>query len=384
MRTTQVTVNDSIADIAAGEWNQLAGDACPFLRHEFLHAAEHSGSVAPAAGWIPRHLTLRRHDGTLRAALPLYQKDHSWGEFVFDWSWAQAYERAGFRYYPKLVSAVPFTPATSRRLLLREPTDTEAAAALLAAATGLARSSNCSSLHVLFPASDDMPLLREAGLQLRKDCQFHWHNENYADFDAFLSGFSSAKRKKVKRDRRRVAEAGITFRRLRGSDLDDGLWHIVYRLISITFMRRGSLPYFTLDFFQQIGRSMPENILVILAEKQGAPIAAAVFFESEQTLYGRYWGSDAHYDALHFETCYYQGIDYCIDTGKQVFEPGTQGEHKISRGFVPVTTWSAHWLQHPEFFSAIADYLDEEGRHVDRYMQAVDDHSPYRSTRTRK
>jgi hypothetical protein len=384
VRTTQVTVNDSIADIAAGEWNQLAGDACPFLRHEFLHAAEHSGSVAPAAGWIPRHLTLRRHDGTLRAALPLYQKDHSWGEFVFDWSWAQAYERAGFRYYPKLVSAVPFTPATSRRLLLREPTDTEAAAALLAAATGLARSSNCSSLHVLFPASDDMPLLREAGLQLRKDCQFHWHNENYADFDAFLSGFSSAKRKKVKRDRRRVAEAGITFRRLRGSDLDDGLWHIVYRLISITFMRRGSLPYFTLDFFQQIGRSMPENILVILAEKQGAPIAAAVFFESEQTLYGRYWGSDAHYDALHFETCYYQGIDYCIDTGKQVFEPGTQGEHKISRGFVPVTTWSAHWLQHPEFFSAIADYLDEEGRHVDRYMQAVDDHSPYRSTRTRK
>ena len=383
MRTTQVTVNDSIADIAAGEWNQLAGDAYPFLRHEFLHAAEHSGSVAPESGWIPRHLTLCRHDGTLRAALPLYQKDHSWGEFVFDWSWAQAYERAGFRYYPKLVSAVPFTPATSRRLLLREPTDTEAAAALLAAATGLARSSNCSSVHVLFPNSDDMPLLREAGLQLRKDCQFHWHNENYADFDAFLSGFNSVKRKKVKRDRRRVAEAGITFRRLRGSELDDGLWHIVYRLISITFMRRGSLPYFTLDFFQQIGRSMPENILVILAEKQGEPIAAAVFFESEQTLYGRYWGSDAHYDALHFETCYYQGIDYCIDTGKQVFEPGTQGEHKISRGFVPVTTWSAHWLQHPEFFSAIADYLDEEGRHVDRYMQAVDDHSPYRSTRTR-
>ena len=385
MRTTQVTVSDSISEIAAGEWNQLAGDAYPFLRHEFLQAAEDSGSVAPESGWIPRHLTLRRgHKDELRAALILYEKSHSWGEFVFDWSWAQAYERAGFRYYPKLVSAIPFTPATSRRLLLREPTDTEAAAALLEAATGLARSSDCSSLHVLFPNSDDMPLLREAGLRLRKDCQFHWHNENYADFDAFLDGFSSAKRKKAKRDRRRVAEAGITFRRLRGSELDDGLWHIVYRLISITFMRRGSLPYFTLDFFKQIGRSMPENILVILAEKHGEPIAAALFFESEQTLYGRYWGSDAHYDALHFETCYYQGIDYCIDTGKQVFEPGTQGEHKISRGFVPVTTWSAHWLQHPEFFSAIADYLDEEGRHVDQYMQAVDDHSPYRSTRTRK
>ena len=385
MRTPQVTVNDSISDIAAGEWNQLAGDTYPFLRHEFLQAAEDSGSVSPESGWIPRHLTLRRgHKDELHAALILYEKSHSWGEFVFDWSWAQAYERAGFRYYPKLVSAVPFTPATSRRLLLREPTDAEAAAALLEAATDLARSSDCSSLHVLFPSSDDMPLLREAGLRLRKDCQFHWHNENYADFDAFLSGFSSAKRKKAKRDRRRVAEAGITFRRLRGSDLDDDLWHIVYRLISITFMRRGSLPYFTLDFFKQISRSMPGNILVILAEKHGALIAAAVFFESEQTLYGRYWGSDAHYDALHFETCYYQGIDYCIDTGKQVFEPGTQGEHKISRGFVPVTTWSAHWLQHPEFFSAIADYLDEEGRHVDQYMQAVDDHSPYRSTRTRK
>lgn len=379
----QVTVNSSIDKIAAGEWNDLVGDTCPFLRHEFLRAAEHSKSVVPESGWTPQHLTLRRHDGTLRAALPLYQKDHSWGEFVFDWSWAQAYERAGLQYYPKLVSAVPFTPATSRRLLLLDPSDTEAASALLDAAIKLAGETHCSSLHVLFPTPDDTPILREAGLRLRKDCQFHWHNDSYADFEDFLRKFSSAKRKKTKRDRRRVAEAGITFRRLHGKELDDQWWQVIYRLISITFMRRGSLPYFTLDFFTEISQSMPDNILVIVAEKSDEAIAAAVFFESEQVLYGRYWGSDAHYDALHFETCYYQGIDYCIETGKQVFEPGTQGEHKISRGFVPVTTWSAHWLQHPEFFSAIGNYLVEEGRHVERYMQAVDERSPYRDTKPR-
>lgn len=380
----QVTVNSSIDDIAAAEWNELVGDASPFLRHEFLRAAENSQSVTPESGWTPRHLTLRGHDGGLRAALPLYQKDHSWGEFVFDWSWAQAYERSGFQYYPKLVSAVPFTPATGSRLLRRDPSDADAAAALLDAAIKLAGETNCSSLHILFPHPDETPLLRNAGLRLRKDCQFHWHNDSYADFEDFLGKFSSAKRKKTKRDRRRVSEAGITFRRLRGSELDPEWWQVIYRLISITFMRRGSLPYFTLDFFTEISRTLPDNILVIVAEKHGEPIAAAVFFENEHVLYGRYWGSDAHYDALHFETCYYQGIDYCIETGKQVFEPGTQGEHKISRGFVPVTTWSAHWLQHPEFFSAIGDYLAEEGRHVERYMQAVDERSPYRDAKPRK
>jgi len=380
----QVTVNNSIDDIAAAEWNHLVGDTCPFLRHEFLQAAETSKSVAPETGWTPRHLTLRGRDGTLRAALPLYQKDHSWGEFVFDWSWAQAYERAGLQYYPKLVSAVPFTPATSHRLLRLDSSDTEAASALCDAAIKLAGEANCSSLHVLFPTSDDTPFLRDAGLRLRKDCQFHWHNDSYADFEDFLHKFSSAKRKKTKRDRRRVSEAGITFRRLHGNELDNKWWQIIYRLISITFVRRGSLPYFTLDFFTEISQSMPENVLVIVAEKSDEAIAAAVFFESDQVLYGRYWGSDAHYDALHFETCYYQGIDYCIETGKQVFEPGTQGEHKISRGFVPVTTWSAHWLQHPEFFSAIGDYLVEEGQHVERYIQAVDEHSPYRDAKPRR
>ena len=379
MRTIQVTVNDTIANIPTTEWNELVGDDYPFLRHEFLLAAEQSGSVSADAGWTPRHLSLRGPNDELRAALILYEKSHSWGEFVFDWAWARAYEQAGLSYYPKLVSAVPFTPAPSRRLLLRDQTDTVAASALINAAISLADNSSCSSLHILFPEAGELPLLRGAGLHTRKDCQFHWHNHDYGNFDDFLATFSSVKRRKTKRDRRRVAEAGITFRRLRGDDIDEEIWNTVYRLISMTFMRRGSLPYFTQDFFSQISRSLPENVLIILAELGNEAIAAAVFFESERVLYGRYWGSDGHYDALHFETCYYQGIDYCIDTKKQLFEPGTQGEHKISRGFIPEPTWSAHWLRHPEFFSAIGEYLDEERRHVERYMQAVDSRSPYKS-----
>ena len=375
----KVTVHDSIADIAANDWNQLAGTAYPFLRHEFLNLAEQTHCVAPAQGWTPRHLSIGKK-GDLRAAMPLYEKSHSWGEFVFDWAWARAYEQAGFRYYPKLVSAVPFTPAPSRRLLLADPDDTEAAHALIAAAIALAGESECSSFHILFPTAEEIPLLESAGLLIRKDCQFHWHNRGYEKFDDFLATFTAAKRKKAKRDRRRAEENGIRFRRLKGNEMDDSAWSVVYALISSTFMQRGSLPYFNDVFFKSISEQLPENILVVLAEKESNPVAAAVFFESDRVLYGRYWGSDGHYDALHFETCYYQGIDYCIDTGKQIFEPGTQGEHKISRGFSPVPTWSAHWLAHPEFADAIGKYLDEEARHIDRYMDAVDSRSPYKIT----
>jgi len=374
----KVTVHSSIADIEADEWNRLAGKGYPFLRHEFLHLAEQTRCVAPEQGWIPRHLTLGE-EGRLRAAMPLYEKSHSWGEFVFDWAWARAYEQAGLPYYPKLVSAVPFTPAPSRRLLLADPDDTEGAQALVAAAVALAGESQCSSFHIQFPTEQEVPLLEAAGLLIRKDCQFHWRNRGYKTFDDFLATFTAAKRKKAKRDRRRVEENGIRFRRLKGNEIGETDWAVVYALISRTFMRRGSLPYFNEAFFKSLSRQLPESILVILAEKDARTVAAAVFFESEQVLYGRYWGSDGHYDALHFETCYYQGIDYCIDTGKQAFEPGTQGEHKISRGFSPVTTWSAHWLAHPEFADAIGRYLDEEARHVDRYMDAVDSRSPYKT-----
>jgi len=373
-----VTVHDSIADIAAADWNDLAGNAYPFLRHEFLNLAEQTGCVAPEQGWTPCHLTLGER-GKLRAAMPLYEKSHSWGEFVFDWAWANAYEQAGLSYYPKLVSAAPFTPAPCRKLMLADDGDVEGAQALIDAALTLARDSGFSSLHIQFPTEDEVALLEAAGLLIRKDCQFHWRNRGYGSFDEFLATFTAAKRKKAKRDRRRAVENGIRFRRVKGDEMSDDEWSLVHALISRTFMRRGSLPYYDREFFKSVSRQLPGRILVILAEKDGDAVAAAVFFESEHVLYGRYWGSDGHYDALHFETCYYQGIDYCIDNGKQLFEPGTQGEHKISRGFSPATTWSAHWLAHPEFSDAIGRYLDEEARHVDRYMQAVDSRSPYKN-----
>ncbi|MCH9692972.1 MAG: GNAT family N-acetyltransferase [Gammaproteobacteria bacterium] len=374
----KVTVHDSIAAIDRDAWNSLAGNNYPFLRHEFLTLGESTGCVAPATGWTPRHLTIGSAKN-LRAAMPLYEKSHSWGEFVFDWAWANAYEQAGLNYYPKLVSAIPFTPAQSTRLLLADQGDVGAANALLQAAVSLANDTDCSSLHIQFAAQSDVNVFEDAGLMLRKDCQFHWHNDAYRNFDDFLATFTSVKRKKAKRDRRRVVEAGITFRRLRGAELDDETWMSVYALISRTFMLRGSMPYYNDAFLRAISEQLPDNILVILAEKDDAAIAAAVFFVGPDTLYGRYWGSDGHFDSLHFETCYYQGIDYCIDTGKQVFEPGTQGEHKISRGFAPVATWSAHWLAHPQFADAIERYLGEEGKHVDRYMDSVDSHTPYKT-----
>ena len=367
-----------IDEVAAAEWNALLGDRYPFLRHEFLSAAEQTGCVSPETGWQPRHALLRHRGERLTAAMPLYEKTHSWGEFVFDWAWAQAYHRAGLDYYPKLVSAVPFTPAASPRLLLREGARPDDAAALIEAAIALAARRGLSSLHVLFPLAEELPAFEAAGLMLRKDCQFHWHNHDYRSFDDFLATFSSAKRKKARRDRRHVHEEGIRFRWLRGDQLDAARWPTVYAMISNTFLRRGAMPYYDLDFFMTVASSLPGNVFVVLAERRSKPVACALFYRDDRTLYGRYWGSESQYNALHFETCYYQGIDYCIATGLQCFEPGTQGEHKISRGFVPVATWSAHWMAQPEFGSAISRYLREEARHVDRYIATVDSHTPYR------
>lgn len=374
----KVEVVEGIADLPADAWNRLGVAEYPFLQHQFLLSGETSGCVSPDAGWTPCHLALWDTDGRLRAAMPLYEKTHSWGEFVFDWAWAQAYSRAGLDYYPKLVSAAPFTPARSPRLLRRDPADREAGLAMARAAIELAKERGHSSLHVQFPLDDELDLLREAGCMLRKDCQFHWQNRNYEDFDEFLAGFSSSKRKKARRDRRRVAEQGITFRRLHGDDLDERQWREVYDLISVTFLRRGSTPYFSYEFFCEVAQQLPGKILAIVAEHAGRKIAAAVFFRGDNALYGRYWGADADYNALHFETCYYQGIDYCIEHNLKVFEPGTQGEHKISRGFIPVTTWSAHWLARPEFFAAVSDYLDSESQHIDNYIEVVREHTPYR------
>lgn len=374
----RVDIANSIADIRQSDWNALAGNEYPFLRHEFLLAAERSGCVSPDSGWVARHITIRDGAGRLRAAMPLYEKSHSWGEFVFDWAWARAYQQAGIEYYPKLVSAAPFTPASCRKLLLANNDDVATAELLLHSAIDLALDSGCSSLHVQFPTADELPLLQAAGLKSRKDCQFHWQNRDFTSFDEFLQSFSAAKRKKAKRDRRHVAERGITFRWLKGREIKASDWERIYQLISYTFLRRNSLPYYNYEFFCELSRTMPDNIVSVVAELHGEIIAAAIFYESPNTLYGRYWGCSSQHNALHFETCYYQGIDYCIANKLQTFEPGTQGEHKISRGFLPVATWSAHWLRRPEFFSAVGQYLDEEKRHIDRYIDAASQHSPYK------
>jgi predicted N-acyltransferase len=367
----------TLTAVDATDWNALAGDD-PFLRHEFLTALERSGCVGAGTAWQPCFL-VARDDLGLAAAMPLYIKYDSHGEFVFDWGWADAYERSGRRYYPKLVAAIPFTPATGPRLLVRAGAPQELAKTLLDAARAAADDLGASSIHVLFPLTPEQQLLTSTGFLARKSCQFHWANSGYRDFDEFLARFSADKRKKAKRERRRVAEAGITFEHLRGDQPTPPEWDAIFEFYARTFLRRGREPYLNREFFAEIAATMPHNLLVILARHRGTPIAAAICFRSNTALYGRYWGSLADFHSLHFETCYYQGIDYCIRERLERFEPGTQGEHKIARGFTPQPTWSCHWLRDADFHAAVGAFLVREGRHVDAYMDELDEHVPYRS-----
>jgi predicted N-acyltransferase len=369
---------DSIAQIDAQKWNSLAGAAQPFLRHEFLLAMEESGCTVPRTGWTPRHLIIEAANGTPLAAMPLFRKAHSRGEFVFDFSWASAYAQHGLDYYPKLLTAVPFTPVSGPRLLLRPDCDAKAMTmSLVRAVIDYARSEHLSSWHVLFPTEEIATSLDTAGLVLRRDCQFHWHNQGYESFEAFLATFTAEKRKKVKRERRRVAEAGIEFDTLSGAQLDAELWSTLYGFYADTFHRHGHEPYLNLNFFKRIGAAMPDQLMLKVARVGREPIAVAIFFVGESALYGRYWGAGGNYHSLHFETCYYQGIEYCIDHKLQRFEPGTQGEHKVPRGFVPTLTSSAHFIADQRFAAAIRDFARREARGVDHYAAAVNEHVPY-------
>ncbi len=374
-----VEIATSLEAVTPAAWNALVPAGDPFLRHEFLVAAERHGCVTAETGWTPRHLLLRK-DGHLIGAMPLYLRTDSWGEFVFDWSWAQAWQRLGLPYYPKLTSAVPFTPATGARLLVHPQAADRACcrAALLEAALTQARTLGVSSLHVLFPSEDELSLARDQGLLLRQDTQFHWQHAGEENFDGYLARFSSAKRKKIRRERRRVQEQGIRHVVRDGRAMTDELWEVAWGFSARTFLRRGRPPYLSLEFFREIGRSMGEQVVVILAEVQDTPIAGAIFFRSDDTLYGRYWGALDDFHSLHFETCYYQGIEYCLAEGLRRFEPGTQGEHKVARGFLPVATGSAHWIADPRLRAAVADYLERERSHVQHYMDEVEAHSPYR------
>ena len=365
----------SLAEVDAAQWNALIGDGMPLLRHEFLLALEQSGCATTATGWDARHVLHFGTDGRLAGAMPLYLKPHSWGEFVFDFTWADAYHRTGLRYYPRLVSAVPFTPATGPRLLAK----TDAARqALLTAAREQVQELGASSLHVLFPDAADRTALAAAGLMQRLDWQFHWHNDGYSEFEDFLAAFTAEKRKKLRRERRRVCDAGIECRTLHGGELDGRTIDAVYNLHADTFARYGNVPYLNRDFFGCLARSLPEALVIELASRDGAPIACAVSLRGRDTLFGRYWGASGDYHSLHFELCYYRGIEYCIRERLARFEPGTQGEHKLLRGFVPSPVWSLHEIADPRFAAAIGGWLERERAHRRAWLRAAVGHLPFR------
>ena len=372
----QARLLDSIESASAEGWNALGLAGNPFVRHEFLAALERTNCIGEATGWKPRHIVVEQN-GALCGAMPLYEKSHSWGEFVFDWSWARAYSQAGLDYYPKLVCMVPFSPVPGPRLLVHPEADAVAIRSVLVG-TLLDHARRYSSAHVLFTDPDDTNTLVSEGFLRRQDCQFHWHNRAYRTFEEFLATFRADKRKKALRERRRVQEGGVTFRTLHGDEMNAGMWRIVFAFSENTFQTRGHEHYLSTEFFMSIAAALPKNVMVKLAMHRDQPIAAAIFLRSDDALYGRYWGASAEFHSLHFETCYYQGIEYCIEHGLQRFEPGTQGEHKVPRGFEPEPTWSAHWIADPRFRRAIGEYLSQESAAIEQYMGSVREHTPFR------
>ncbi|MBD9356100.1 GNAT family N-acetyltransferase [Methylomonas albis] len=371
---------DSMAQIDAADWNRLCSADYPFTRHDFLSALEQSAAVCPQTGWEAAHLLVMDNQKLL-AALPLYLKTHSWGEYVFDQQWAQAYQQHGIAYYPKLVSAIPFTPCRGQRLIFSQDADQTAVCALLFGfIQQLAERRGISSWHCLFPEHAQLELLKSLGISVREGVQFQWFNRNYATFADFLQTLSADKRKMIKRERRRVAEQGIQMQRIAGPDVSDAQWQVFFRFYALTYLKRSSEPYLNLAFFKQIARTMPEQLLLVLAVKDDTYVGAALSFVGADTLYGRYWGCQAEYNALHFEACYYQGLDYCIEHGLARFDSGAQGEHKISRGFEPVTTYSAHWLKDAGFAKAVAQFVAREKQAIAHYKQDAANYLPFKRT----
>ena len=374
----------SPAEVDAREWNALVArqeQPTPFLRHEFLSALTSTQCATEETGWAPRFVTLvDERTGALAAMAPLYVKHHSYGEYVFDWAWADAYQRNGLSYYPKLVCAVPFTPVQGTRLIA---VDDAARRQLAATLVALAEQSDVSSLHVLFPTEAEADALAGLGMMRREGIQFHWLNDGYRDFDDFLSTLEQKKRKNIRAERRKVREAGVTLRRVRGEDATDADWRFFNRCYRQTYREHFSSPYLNLDFFRTIGQTMPENLLLVIAEHEGRPIASSllVYQRDAKTggvLYGRYWGAIEHVPCLHFETAYYQPLEFCIEEKLAVFEGGAQGEHKMARGFMPTVTHSAHWLAHPAFADAVARFLDNEANMIHAHVDELREHDPFK------
>jgi len=384
----------SADEVNATEWNQLLAtqeESTPFMRHEYLAALHASGSATPETGWTARYLLLER-DGGLVGACVLYIKDHSYGEYVFDHAWANAYHQHGLAYYPKGVVAIPFTPVPGTRLMARTAPDR---AVLAQALIQWCAQEKLSSLHLLFSGAQDIAACTEARMLLRHGVQFHWTNTTpaYEDFDAFLASLSQEKRKKIRQERRKVAGAGVTFRHAQGATITPDDWNFFYRCYERTYLEHGNAPYLSRDFFQRMADTMPENWLLFTAEREGAPIATSLIAinplnsaaRGQKDLeiprgvaYGRYWGALARVDCLHFEACYYQPLQWCIDHRYLRFEGGAQGEHKMARALLPVKTTSAHWLANPSFADAVDRYLEREGQGIAQYMDELQDRSPLR------
>ena len=377
MNAPVLKIIDNLADIPVTQWDALA-QTDPFLSHAYLCALQESGCATARFGWQAQFITLWR-GSRLLGAMPLYLKMNSYGEHVFDFAWAEAYLRNGLRYYPKLVCTVPFTPVTGRRLLAAPGTEVEEVRALLLdAALHFAKDTGVSSLHCLFLDQQDAKMALGKGMMLRHDVQFHWKNQNYRDFDDFLAVLSRDKRKRIRQERRKVKEAGIELQCITGKHATADQWAFFASCYAHTRQLHYSPPALNADFFHRIGSAIPGNTLLVIATREGRPIASALNIFTEDALYGRSWGAFEFHSGLHFETCYYQAIEFCIRNNIKKFEGGAQGEHKLARGLMPVTTCSAHWLAHPQFSRAVDDYLQQEASAISEYVEELNERSPFK------
>ncbi|MGF1610920.1 MAG: GNAT family N-acetyltransferase [Kiloniellales bacterium] len=374
-----VRVTERIAEVSADEWDACAGQTVPFVRHAFLLALEESGSVSRKTGWLPQHLLLREPCGRLIGAAPLYLKSHSYGEYVFDWSWADAYERAGGRYYPKLQGCVPFTPVTSPRLLVHpEANQEQVANTLIAGMAELARQHQVSSLHVTFPQEAEWQRFGTAGFLQRVGLQYHWRNRGYGSFDDFLGDLAARKRKAIKRERRDATASGLVIKALTGAAIEPRHWDAFYRFYRATSDRKWGQAYLNRAFFTRLGETMTDAVVLIVAEQEGQPVAGALNLKGDDALYGRNWGCLGRFRFLHFELCYYQAIDYAIQHGLGRVEAGAQGEHKIQRGYLPAETYSAHLISDRGLADAVAHFLERERAAIAQEKALLAAHSPYR------
>ena len=376
---------ESIEEIGSEIWTNLAGTDNPFTRYEFLYSLESSGCTTEETGWKPYHVLVTEGDTEREncdrpiAVMPLYLKSNSWGEYVFDWSWAESYARHGINYYPKLVTSIPFTPSVGNRIMMQADIDRVTIAQLIYEAIQLkAETLGVSSWHVLFPKEEEHELLCSIGTQSRVATQFHWFNNGYANFSDFLASLNARKRKAIRKERKKIQDEGITFRQTGGADISEEQWSDFYLFYQTTYLSRGMQGYLDIEFFRQIGEIMPEKILLINATKDRRDVAAALFLKSKDSLFGRYWGSRVDQQFLHFETCYYQGQEYAIENRLNVFDSGAQGEHKIQRGFEPIYTYSNHWLANDDFSRAVKKFLREERLHIKEYKTQAAALLPYK------